>query len=362
MQKGKHVARLLAFRLRDGCAYAYAYADTYTDVRAMLILPSLSKAPEIILETGHDTKADIWSLGILAIEMAEGKPPLADVHPMRVSTFNCNDQKMHRTLCTTVVAPSAPRPHFLAPRPIAFPQMPVSACLVMLTCAQRCCCCCCCCGTRQAIYQIAQNPPPTFADPTKRAKELISFLSRCLVKDAPKRASAKELLADKFIAGAKPPKESLNTTIQDAMKLFADSDAPVSADVGSGKGMTMLATLTMKPGDTLVHGGDAGEEEVDSGTVAFGTMVIGDTMVVAGGEGDAGAGGAAAAAAAAEEGDTVPAYMKHMKEKDAQASKSKSPSRPGSGRGIEELAKTFDAADLRSRLKQLALTREGAGT
>ena len=114
-------------------------------------------APEVISAQhsdgeGYDESADIWSLGITAIEMATGNPPFFDQHPMRVL--------------------------FLIPKnpPPALPA----------------------------------EPPRGGAAFSKPFRE---FVGLCLEKDPKRRPSARELLRHRFLRGARRT-QSLSDRLQ----------------------------------------------------------------------------------------------------------------------------------------------------
>lgn len=106
-------------------------------------------SPEVIKQSGYDSSADIWSLGITAIELARGEPPYADLHPMKV----------------LFLIPKNPPPKL---------------------------------DTVSAGASL-----PALGQHLQFSKTFKEFVALCLLRDPKARPSAKELLKHKFIAKAK---------------------------------------------------------------------------------------------------------------------------------------------------------------
>lgn len=69
-------AKLADFGISAELNHTQAYKDT-------VIGTPFWMSPEVIKNSKYNFKTDIWSLGITAIELAEGGPPYSHLHPYR---------------------------------------------------------------------------------------------------------------------------------------------------------------------------------------------------------------------------------------------------------------------------------------
>ena len=99
-------------------------------------------APEVVKQKEYGAKVDVWSLGIMAIEMIEKEPPYLGKPP--------NTHQISRLMTD---------------------EDPL-----------------------KALYLIATNGTPKLKQPEKLSSELKAFLAQCLCVDVNSRATAIELL------------------------------------------------------------------------------------------------------------------------------------------------------------------------
>ena len=94
---GKNKACRLRFRNpadpRDICKKVSSRHSLLDGARAYSSNPVAEPDIEYIYkETAYDDKVDVWSLGILAFELAEGEPPYIREPPIKIMyKISCND-------------------------------------------------------------------------------------------------------------------------------------------------------------------------------------------------------------------------------------------------------------------------------
>jgi len=212
----------------DGLAYLHSHKVLHRDIKASNILLCLDgqakladfgvsvrlmrtaskrvsvvgsphwMAPEILKSDhgGYDNKADVWSLGITTIELAQGVPPYYDLHPARAI--------------------------------LKIPDM--------------------------------KEPPPNLKDPHQWSHDIQDFIAQCLNKDPTKRATAQQLLEHPFIVRGKTKKHLTAQLVRECLPILEEKrllEIPENFDSSlTSIGGSKLGSLC-RGMDSLTQGGSA---------------------------------------------------------------------------------------------------------
>ncbi|OCB91177.1 kinase-like protein [Sanghuangporus baumii] len=164
-------------------------------------------APELISGKQYDAKADIWSFGITAIELTQGRAPRSREAPARVLLKTC--------------------PCWMAPELISGKQYDAKADIwsfgitaIELTQGRAP-------RSREAparvLLKTVQDAPPEFSRESgqfKFSKAFKEIVESCLLKDPARRPSAAELLETSFFKSAKRKHYLVNTILKDLPPLI----------------------------------------------------------------------------------------------------------------------------------------------
>ncbi|KAL2299213.1 hypothetical protein Nmel_013856 [Mimus melanotis] len=161
-------------------------------------------APEVVMcetmkDTPYDYKADIWSLGITLIEMAQIEPPHHELNPMRVLLKIAKAEPPTLSCPSKWMAPEVVMCETMKDTPYDYKADIWSLGITLIEMAQiepphhEL-------NPMRVLLKIAKAEPPTLSCPSKWSLEFRDFLKKALDKNPETRPSAAQLLEHPFVS------------------------------------------------------------------------------------------------------------------------------------------------------------------